>query len=68
MTTITCKICESEIQKDKLRDHSLKCKEVTELKESLFLLENKMEEHSEKASAMKNTLETYTTKQKYTVH
>jgi len=62
---IKCKICESEILGEKLKDHSIKCKDVTELKEKLLVFINRMEDFAEKASAMKNSLETYAAKQKY---
>jgi len=64
---IKCKICESEILGERLKDHSSKCRDVTELKENLFVFVNKMESYAEKASAMKNSLETYAAKQMYTI-
>ena len=65
MSTVACKICESEIPVDKLLDHSTQCKQVTELKEQLNQFSQTMESYADKANALKNRLETYATKQKY---
>jgi hypothetical protein len=60
---ITCKICEKEVLEDLLGPHSQKCREVNEYKETLTAIIARMEIHSDKASSMKNSLETYATKQ-----
>ncbi len=61
---VICKICEKEIQGDKLSQHSVRCKEVAKLKEDLFLLRNKMVSYNDKAQRMKNTLETQAIKER----
>jgi len=59
---IACLICEKEVADDRLGPHSAKCRELAESKELLKNIVIKMENHSEKAEKMRNTLETHTAK------
>jgi hypothetical protein len=55
---VKCKICETEIDPDKLGDHSAKCREVHEIKEHLADIKTKLFKNTEKAYEMKNILTT----------
>lgn len=65
---IVCKICERDIQEDKLGGHSLKCKEVAKSKEEISDIKNLMTTYIEKARRLKKSLETQAWKQKYLFH
>lgn len=62
---VICKICEKDIQEDKLGEHSLKCKEVTQLKETVSQMRTKMSTYSENARRVKSSLEIQAMKQRY---
>ena len=59
---IPCRICEKTVPADKLEPHSAKCIEVTEIRELLRSIVNKMDKHGEKAMHMRNSVETYVAK------
>ena len=61
-----CKICEQNISDDKLLAHSDKCKEVMELQIELSSLRTKMQSYDERATLMKNSLETNAARQRLT--
>jgi len=65
MVTITCKICEKQTPGDRLAEHSKVCIEVTKLRETLSQMRLIMENYAEKAAVMKNSLESYAARQKY---
>lgn len=60
---IICKICEKDTNVESLSEHSMKCKEVANLKESISEVRLKMETYIEKASLIKNSLQTGVAKQ-----
>lgn len=61
-----CKICEQNIIDDKLSAHSDKCKEVMELQIELSALRTKMQSYDERATLMKNSLESNAARQRLT--
>jgi len=61
--TLKCKICEKDIQNNKLAQHSPKCTEVTKLEQTITELIDKMQNYNDKAATFKRSLITETTLQ-----
>jgi len=59
-----CKICERSILPDHLQEHSIKCKEVAEIKQKVLGLKEKIFALVDKAHHLKNQLNTNAALQK----
>ena len=62
---VRCRICEEEVDPDKLYEHSTKCKEVAEIKEAILEIKGKLVKNGERAYEMNNIITTNAAVQKY---
>lgn len=65
MNFLICKICETEVEAEKLYTHSTKCKEFYTVKEEYNNCKANVVKLIEKTSQIKNNLTTTTALQKY---
>lgn len=63
--TCLCKICEKPILTEKLCEHSIKCKEVAEMKQKVLLLKEKLFALIDKAHQLKTQINSNTALQRY---